>query len=212
MTIRARSAFATMLAALTLALAIGTTNARNLSVSNQNIRAVWASLEFGNTVLSGVIRCPLTLEGSFSSATIAKVRETLIGRISRASVAGANCTNATMTIHQESLPWHIRYRMFFGTLPRITGVALLLVGVFFEISTEGNTCSGRSEEGEPLNYIANINENTGDVTGLTAEEEAKISLTNGRGGILCSFARGYFKGTGTLTQLGTTAAISIRLI
>lgn len=210
MTIRRRAIVAPLLAALTLAIVIESASARNLSISNQNIRVVWTALELGNTVISGVLRCPITLEGSFTSATIAKVREAMIARVTRAAVGG--CTNGAATIHQESLPWHIEYRTFFGTLPRITGVGLLLTGAFFEIESEGNTCSGRSEEGEPLNGIARINESTGAVEGLTPEESARISLTNGRGGILCSLARGYFRNTGTVTQLGNTTVITIRLI
>lgn len=210
MIIRTRAVLTPILAALTLAITISNADASDLSVSNQNIRTVWRALELGNIVLGGVMRCPVTLEGSFSSATIAKVAEALIGRVSRAAVG--SCTNGSATIHPESLPWHIRYRTFFGTLPRITGIKLLLSGVFFEIESEGNTCSGRSEELEPVNGIANINEGTGEVTGFTAEESTRIRLTNGRGGILCALSRGYFRGTGAVTQLGNTNTIAIRLI
>lgn len=80
-------------AAAVLAAAVGTGSARNLEVSNQNIRVVWMPLTVGASG-SATIECNVTLEGSFAERTIPKILGTLMGRITRAAY-GRPCRGGT---------------------------------------------------------------------------------------------------------------------
>ncbi len=196
-----------------LATAVSTATANRFVVSNQQIRATWATLEFFNTAVAGTIRCPVTLEGSFHSRTIVKARGSLIGYVTRAAVNNPACVGGRATILQELLPWHITYNSFEGALPRITGVTLNLIRAGFIVELGGNNCRALTTIANPARGIAAVNSSGGGaVTSLEADPSATIPLTNGPGGILCSLANGVFRGTGTVTLLGTNNAISITLI
>lgn len=128
------------LATAALAASVHGASARNLSISNQSIRAVWAPVTVIIPESALEFTCLMTLEGSFHSSTIAKVNDALIGYITRAIVghpcAGAgemwvhNGTEAPLgNVRATSLPWHMTYRGFTGTLPTITEVRVLLRGI-----------------------------------------------------------------------------------
>jgi hypothetical protein len=102
-----------------MAFALGTASARNLSISNQQIRGTFNDLELADPFATD--HCRVTLEGSLHARTIAKSPNALLGYITRA-IAG-QCTVGT-TILTETLPWHVRYVGFSGRLPNIT---LLLI-------------------------------------------------------------------------------------
>jgi hypothetical protein len=204
---RSKLLVAGIAAALLLSFAVGTSSANRLSVSNRNFRIIWTPLALN----PGNVRCNVTLEGSFHSATINKTVGALVGYVSRASVAApAECTNGEATIAQESLPWHVRYRSFTGTLPRITGVSLSLINATFRVHVNslGATCEVRTEAGRPAVGIAEVNE-TGTITGLRADETTRIPLAG-----LCGIfgTEGSFAGTGAVTLLGATTRITVRLI
>jgi hypothetical protein len=130
------------LATVALSAMVHTASARNLSISNQSIRAVWAPV-FIIVPMTPVAehRCTLTLEGSFHSRTIAKVNGALIGNITRAAVAHPCGGEGEMWVHNgvenplgagvkaTSLPWHMTYQGFTGTLPNISEVRILLRGI-----------------------------------------------------------------------------------
>ncbi len=194
-----------------LATAISTATAGRLSVSNQQIRAVWANLEFFNTAVEGTIRCPVTLEGSFHSRTIPKQIGLLVGYVTRALVSNPVCTGGRATILQELLPWHLTYQSFSGTLPNIAGVTLNLIRAGFIVNLGGNNCRALTTIGSPGRGIANIGPGGG-VTSLRADETIGIPLTNGPGGIFCNLASGVLRGTASVSLLGNTNAISITLI
>ena len=69
-----------------VSLGVTSASASRLSVSNRNFRAVWSLLTLSTAGTQ--ITCPVTLEGSFHSATLAKRAGALIAHISRASVRG----------------------------------------------------------------------------------------------------------------------------
>jgi hypothetical protein len=194
-----------------LAAAVGTATAQRLVVSNQQIRAVWSSLELGNSVTSETLRCPVTLEGSFHSRTIVKTVGSLVGYVTRAAVSNAVCTGGHATILQETLPWHLTYQSFTGTLPNISSVTLNLIRAGFIIETAANNCRAVTTALRPARGIATVGAG-GAVTGLRADETATIPLVNGPGGFACSLATGFFRGVGAVTLLGNTTAISITLI
>lgn len=131
-----------LLATLILAAAVGTASASHLSTSHAGMSIIWTSLHF-NSSAGTTISCPVTLEGTLHSTTFAKTRGSLIGFITRATVARP-CTGGTAwanngsernevlgTTLGNSLPWHITYEGFTGTLPNITEVHLLLTRVRF---------------------------------------------------------------------------------
>jgi hypothetical protein len=132
-------------AAVVLASAISTASAGRLSTSESSIRTSWTALEFVTPIIT--VRCRVTLEGSFHSRTIAKVREALIGAITRATVAH-RCTNGEawadngveaqpLGIAPQRLPFHLTYESFATSLPNITSINLLLSRVSFVIASGG---------------------------------------------------------------------------
>jgi len=202
------------LAAVALVAAIA--GARSLSVSDSNIRAVFREFQSGGG--SALIRCPLTLEGSFHSRTIAKVRGALVGFITRAAM-GHPCTGGEMYVLNgvevqegrtvaNSLPWHLRYFAFSGTLPRPSSTTLDIVGFSWIYAPFGEVCLYRSTEANPARFAWEI-ASEGRVTGLRAEAEPPVLLNSG--GILCPTEITY-RNNGTIARLATTTAISITLI
>jgi hypothetical protein len=118
-------------ATVVIAVFIGLASAARLSFSSQTQRSTWSSYEFESEF--GTIRCAITMEGSLHARTFAKVREALIGYVTRVRVQRP-CTGGTAWAHSgetnevlggtvsNTLPWHIVYQGFEGTLPNITGI------------------------------------------------------------------------------------------
>ena len=197
-------------AAAVLAAVVGNASARNLSLSNQNFRVTWSSLELSNNVNSTTVRCPVTLEGSFHGRTLAKSLGSLVGLITRAIVRNESCTNGRATVLNETLPWHLTYQGFTGTLPNIATIRVNLIGAAFQIETGSNTCLAVTTTEEPASGIIGLTSR--EVSGLQADETRRIRLRNGTGGIFCGLGSGAFRGTGTVTLLGTTTRIQVTLI
>lgn len=194
-------------ATIILATTVSTATAGRFSISNNAVRAAWANLEFSNSFTEGVIRCPVTLEGSFHGRTINKIRGILVGYISRAAVSNDTCTGGHATITQASLPWHLTYQAFTGTLPSITGVVVNLIRGGFTTESPGATCTATSSIANPARGTVLVGAG-GAVTGLRADETASIPLTGG----LCPLISGFFRGVASVTLLGTNNSISITLI
>jgi hypothetical protein len=204
---RHRLILTTLAAAAIMACCIGTASANRLSISNKNVRSVFNELVLTNGAGGeGLVTCPVTLEGSFHETIIRKVEGSLIGYVSRASVASASCRGGSATLSQESLPWHITYQGFAGRLPNITEQTLSLRNVNFRVTVLGVNC-GYGRPGESARFIARIA--SGVFTALIPE--SNIALQKLSGGAFCP-GTGGFSGTGTVTLLGTTTRISVRLI
>lgn len=197
---------ATSLAAALLTAAVGYASGNRLSVSNRNIRVVWSKINFTDAGRVTNLECDVTIEGSFHTNTITKTRGALIGYVSRAPQP-QNCVGGGATLLQESLPWHIRYDSFTGSLPRVTGERLQIVLVAFRFNV-GFECLYRSTAAEPMFGIANIEPN-GLVTGLTLDNATTVPRAEGS--IFCP-ASGRFENTGRVTLLGSTTNLSVRLI
>jgi hypothetical protein len=189
-------------ATVLLSALVGTASARNISITNQTIRAQFREVRFeaafGNTV------CQVTLEGSLHARTIAKVANSLIGYITAARLGP--CPVGTATILQETLPWHVQYVSFNGTLPNITALNTNVIGSSFRVrETFGVTCLARSTTTAPARGTYNIGAG-GVISG------ARI------GGVIptgaeCFGASGTFSSDeGRVFLLNTTTAVSIRLI
>lgn len=207
------SAFA---AALVLAAAVGTAGAATLSTSNQTFRVVYSPL-----VLSGFtseVRCNVTLEGSYSNTTIAKVEGSQVGSITAARVSRP-CTGGEAWVYNgtevlgtttlaTSLPWRILYTNFEGTLPNITGINTRLVGSRFLVESTflgfRVRCVYTTTEAEPA--TGRIVRNT--TTGVAGELVAGGTIRTTSSG--CPTGR--FSGSGSITLQGNTTLITVTLI
>ena len=193
------------MATLALTVTVSTASASHLSMTSRTIRSVWRVVEF--TASPGItVRCPLTVEGSFHSATFHKVRRALIGFMTRANFgSGASCTGGGMTVLTETLPWHVTYERFEGTLPNIThvGAEVIGAGVRIEERTLG-ACLARSTAAGWIEFL------------LVPFEPITIIWhpSSFTGGAFCSFvSEATMEGdNGRFTQLGNTTGVSIRLI
>lgn len=196
-------------AAAMLAIAAGSASANRLSVP-PNYRFVWRSLNIEDTVTEARVLCPVTMEGSFHSQTIRKVRKALIGSVIRADLNSGACTGGNATIHKETLPWLLTYEDFQGRLPNITDFDELILTPLILIRTATNTCELRMESGHPGGVNIAVGAG-GRLESLKADETKRIPLTNGPGGVFCGLAEGILSGSGTVTQANGTAA-TIKLI
>jgi hypothetical protein len=220
---RSKLLLTALTAALVMAATVGTASARNLELAeaeDQRFTATWTPLEF--TALGGFIRvrCNVTLRGSFHYRTFAKTRS-LVGYVTSAALT-RTCTggeafilNGTErlpngTTPATSLPWHVLYDSFTGTLPRITGVRLALVGASFLLIALGNECLYRSTSTEPAFGIVNVTTATGVAASLTADNNSSIPLNVTLAGS-CP-ASGRFAGTTRELRDGGGGNIIIRLI
>lgn len=211
---RSKLLLAALAATLVMAAGVGLASARTLSISEQRYRAVWTPMNFAD--VNGLIqlRCNVTLRGSFHTRTSAKVRGALTGYITEASVARP-CTGGEVWILNgrdrptNTLPWHITFDSFRGTLPLITGTRSAVIGSSYLISTVGFTCLYAGTTASPAFGIVNI-ERTGVATNVRIDETSPIPLRESVSGI-CP-ASGAFSGT-TSSLLGDSGAtITVRLI
>jgi hypothetical protein len=205
---RSKLLFASVTVALLLSMAVGSVSARDLSITNRAFRIVWTDLRLSNHSGQLFISCPVTLEGSFRSATIHKVEELLIGYMTRGTVVGGACTGGRATVNQEALPWHIRYGGFSGRLPTITLITMNIIVTKYEVESAGLTCKVQTPVATPLRINAAIGEGGG-MTEIIVEE----TLIPLRTSFFCAIiGEGFFAGRGRVTLLGNTTTISIRLI
>ena len=202
-----------------LALLATAAPARNFSISNQNFRVAWSEIEFATEIAT--IRCAITLEGSFHYRTLIKRERILIGYIT-AAVARRPCTNGEawsangreahprLGTLANSLPWHVTYEGFAGTLPNITDIRFLLRGGRFKVHCAFNTIGLYGDANDNITGRA-FREAGGAIT--TLEPLAGRStgrLVNCLGGI-CP-ATGIFSRAGQVFLLNTTTRITITLI
>jgi hypothetical protein len=208
----------TLIAATALAAAVTTASANNISVTNQNIRATWSSLEFSGGGLT--VRCPVTMEGRFHEVTIRKVRGSLAGAITRAFIKRP-CTGGSAWAHSgepnevlggtfaSTLPWHFTYEGFEGRLPAISSFIQLLTRMTYTIRATvfGITLLCDYLTSETRNARGRIAVGAGgDTTTIVASSDS-ISSTSGG-----ACPAGTFSGNGNVMLLGNTTHISVRLI
>jgi len=213
-----------LLAAAALAASVGAASANRLSISPETgfrVRYPSWEVQFGYEETNVKLTCSMTLEGSFHTRTFAKVASALIGYVTRATVAEASCSNRVgprgegewpglkARFLSETLPWHLRYSTFSGVLPAISNVAMTLVG-FAPRITElpfAGSCLYRSTATAPLPVSLALGP-SGEVTSFDAGGE-NVPLSSGSA--LCS-EHLQFAGDNPITQLTTTALLTVRLI
>jgi hypothetical protein len=192
---------ATTVAVIVLGVFVTAAFARALFPSNRSFRAAFAGVEFAG--FSTTVRCPMTIEGPLH-ARVFKIVGSLVGSITRAS--SGMCSQGAATVLGETLPWHLRYAGFQGTLPNITSVAYDLVGLAVNVQETGFglRCLLRS----------------------TTEAPASLTFTRGVGGVLsrvdvsgvmvnagCFVSRVTLSGaSSSLTVLGSASLITLTLV
>jgi hypothetical protein len=138
--------------ALTAALIFGaavSASATRLASSSDTFRTAFARLEWVSNFFF-TIQCQFTVEGRYHSRTISKVNESLIGYVTSAYFG--SCTGGSFAVAGESLPWHVRYRGFTGTLPRIETITQGIIGARFRMGTCELTTSASSPGIYTLNH------------------------------------------------------------
>jgi hypothetical protein len=138
----------TLGAAVLLGLLVSASaSGRSFSVDNQQFRAAFREVIFREGG-GASFNCRVTLEGSLHARAIAKVLGSLIGYITRGTLG--SCITGTATILTSTLPWHVKYSGFEGTLPEIRSLIGHIIGAAFQFRlTNGLTCLFRTETTEP---------------------------------------------------------------
>ena len=142
-------------AAVLLAAFVGTASAGRLSTSGLGVNGTWTTVRFAGGIGTG--ECEVILNGAFHERSISKTRGTLSGFVTAANIT--RCARGGGTILRETLPWHVRYEGFAGTLPTITTIRASVVGLAFRIRepTFGIECLSRSTTEEPGTVNFNLN-------------------------------------------------------
>jgi hypothetical protein len=194
---------------LTLAMAVTAAHAVRLRASATPFRITWGSLELSFEGLEP-IHCAVTMEGSLHSSTIRKVSGALVGYITRSSITPGTCREeGGLTISQETLPWHVRYRGFTGTLPAITGIEVGIIRARFRFEYGELRCNLTTTAERPARFVADV-EARSQITAFRASPSALIPF---EGGVPCEVVEeASLAGSGRMVVLGTSAAISLTLI
>jgi hypothetical protein len=192
------------LAALVMAAGLTTATAGRLSTSSQNIRITFNNFQFSAEGI-GTDECRVTLEGSLHSRTVSKTAGLLVGYITR--VTTGSCTLGT-TVLTASLPWHVRYGGFNGTLPRLSGLFARVSRVSASFGALGFVCLAEGE----TETTSRRDTTTGAITEAEVPTQS-IPLRSG-GGFGCPEASGRLSSAqpGRPMVLGTTTLITITLI
>lgn len=216
---------AALLAMSAIGLAAVGAHASKLSLEERGFRFTWTRLEVKFTYAEATetqIGCPVTLQGSFHSRTLAKARGALIGQVSTASVAEASCRAAEGSFSGKlqalrTLPWHVTYQGFTGTLPLIQTIRIRAAGAAFrvyELPTFGmpvdNSCLFASTAETPLAFNVSVNARFELVN--VRMEEAGPNMPFSTGGLFCGSAPLQISGTAFVTRLASVTAIALRLI
>lgn len=196
MHIRSRLRLAALVAAGMLCAAVGTAHANRGQVVNgeANYLTKWGPIEI--TMGEFVVRCNLVLEGSFAATTFAKRAGTTISRIEEASFEG--CSGGRASVLTATLPWTTTYSSFSGTLPRITGISVSLVGAGASIEPTGfgASCLLRTETGAPAKGTATTTAEAGgllEIPTVRADETVRFTLS---GSGLCGLTSATLRGSG----------------
>ena len=133
---RVKFVFSTLIAALLLSVGAGGAAARSFEVSEQRVTGTSRGMVFESS--SGNVTCDVTRVITLHRRTFAKVANTLIGYVT--DVRATNCTERSTGALTETLPWHVTYGGFSGTLPRITEMRLNVLNVTFLFTIFGVSC------------------------------------------------------------------------
>jgi hypothetical protein len=210
------TALAVTAAAIVTALAVSGASARRIAASEAGFLVSWPpGSPIALNAAGNIIRCPVTIDGSYHSRTISKVCGLLIGYINQAIVANPNCTGGHTTALTETLPWHIRYFRFRGTLPTITEFAIFIVGARIEEETPGGTrcLFGTTSEHPGVGSLEVETEEEGSLTVRAMNALPEFTIPLG-GGFVCSLAgEMHIEGRGNVSGSAVgRPVITVRLV
>jgi hypothetical protein len=199
--------------------------ARQLSLSHNTFRATWRALEIRNASFNAVlVRCTVTLEGTFHSRTIAKVEGTLIGAVTRAEIARPCVGGEAWTLNGierpqggapvQTLPWPILYESFLGTLPRVErfNIRMTRGGILIRYPNAVGevACLFEASVARPMGWVI-VQEMGGRLTSMRPFEgfniRISVELTN-----FCESEIKLGGSTNAFTVAGSTTAITLTLI
>jgi hypothetical protein len=192
---------ATLGATVLLGALVGSASARRIESSSQTLRSLFREVIFNG--IFGNIQCEVQLEGSLHSRTIEKIRCSLIGYITAARILA--CARNAATILTETLPWHVQYESFTGTLPTITSIKTNVIGAAFRIREPFETCLARSTATNPSVGTYTIVSGT-----ITSAEISGTGIPTVCPGFT---SEGEFRSNAApVTVLNSTTRITVRLI
>ncbi len=149
---------ATSAAVLLLGVAAGAASANRLSLTKESFRLVWLATERLQIEESGsTVRCPLSLDGAFTSRTLSKVSGITIGSVETAIFANTmGCEGGIIEQLSPNLPWRLQYLAFAGRLPNITSLKIQILRMALSITpTLGMTCLLRTTQTFPAQFMIN---------------------------------------------------------
>jgi hypothetical protein len=173
-------------AAALLAALVGVASAGRLSASANTVNSTWARISFRGGL--GTVECEVIVNGTFHSRTITKTPLLLTGLITAANIN--RCARGGATVLRETLPWHVRYSSFTGTLPAIASIQARVVGLSFRAA-------------EPVFGVECL-------VRATAETPGLISFNLERGVTVSATAGGTIRCGGAITAMleGNTTSIA----
>ncbi|MGN6189503.1 MAG: hypothetical protein ACTHOE_11425 [Conexibacter sp.] len=196
-----------------LAATVGAASARNFSFSSQTERIAFAELKFTGGEIT--VSCRLTLEGSFHSRTTAKIREALVGAVT-AVTGGHPCNGGEAFAFNgvertpNTLPWHIQYDSFEGTLPSsISGITLILSRFRFLIQQPLICSASYGNETDKVFIRVNLASGVIQEGAPIAGRNTVTRVTTLSG--ICP-ATGTMTGGGAFTVLNSTNRVTVTLI
>jgi hypothetical protein len=198
-----------LVTACVLALSVAVAPASRLGVTNQTFSITWNGVRFNE----GRAVCPVTLEGSLHQQTMAKSAGALIGYVTHARTSTCSVGTAVLLTAEDrqttTLPWHIRYGLYTGTLPTIATVRWLIVGLSYRIVKELEFCLYTSTAAHPA-LLDLTREAGGAITTARFFGTEGIPLVAGNIGV-CE-ASGLLGGAGDMTLPGSATRLRLSLI
>lgn len=192
--------FIALISSALLAVAVGSSSANRLGLNETGIRVTYSPLSFVPS-FGTTARCNVTLSESYHSRTLTKTADSLIGYINAA--AASSCTSGNVRMNVESLPWHLKYASFSGTLPSITAIDEYQGRISFEVHGEIFGIRVVCRYTTPVGSASKVRESRGAITSQTPGNESISSETGG-----CPSLR--LSGTGVVkTSAGATVTASL---
>ncbi|HEV7774718.1 MAG TPA: hypothetical protein VGO48_15665 [Conexibacter sp.] len=150
-------------ATVLLGALVSSASAGRLSHSANTLNATYARMDFRGGL--GTLECEVILNNTLHTRTITKTRLLLMGYITAANVN--RCARGSATLLRETLPWHVRYDSFAGTLPNITSIVTRVIGFSFRFTEPvfRISCLLRTTPEQPL--IQSYNLTGGTITSAT---------------------------------------------
>ncbi len=165
-----------LLAGLALALAAAGASASRLSFDDLRTRTTTGNATTVTSSLGTLTGCAATFVANLNSGTFAKSFNALLADVDL--LGFASCRGGSADLLSEETGISLRYNSFAGTLPRVSGVVVSLVGMRLRFEVEGASCLITTSEAEPLKVEYVVDTTTGVVDAIRFVETATIAATD----------------------------------